>query len=319
MFGYVAPLKGELKVREYEVYSAFYCAICHSVKNRYGELPRLLLSYDSVFLALLATSLAGAPTDFRKFRCFTNPGRQRNEVLATPQIDYAADMLVLLGYLNLKDDKEDDGRPLALAGEFFLRAAGKRAAAQYPEKTKRIAACLYEIDTLEKENCASPDRVADPFGRLMSETLDLPQKVVAESPKLAETLRLLGYHLGRYIYLIDAVDDLEKDRKSGAYNPLLARQTTSAEMAAGEQTLNLALELDLARMADALGALPLGAFKAILENVVYLGLNATKDETLSAAAAGGSGERGILGNRREKAGFNSKTEERRKRRRYLRP
>jgi hypothetical protein len=304
MFGYVAPLKGELKVREYEVYNAFYCAICHSVKHRHGELPRLLLSYDSVFLALLAASLSEGAAGFREFRCFTNPGRRRNEVLATPQTDYAADMLVLLGYLNLKDDKEDEGRPLALAGEFFLRAAGKRAAAQYPEKAGQIADCLREITTLEKENCASPDRVADPFGRLMSEVLDFPQKVAgirertptAEFSNFSEPLRLLGYHLGRYIYLIDAADDLEKDRKSGAYNPLLAQQAP-AEMAAGAQTLDLALNLDLARMADALGALPLGPFKAILENIVYLGLNATKDEVLSAAAGTGGG-RGTLGSRK---------------------
>ena len=53
MFGYIAPLKSELKVREYEVYNAYYCAICHAVKRRYGELPRLLLSYDAVFVAML--------------------------------------------------------------------------------------------------------------------------------------------------------------------------------------------------------------------------------------------------------------------------
>ena len=120
MFGYITPLKSELKVREFEVYSAYYCAVCRAVKSRYGELPRLLLSYDAAFIAMLGDALQaeGQEPGFNTFRCFNNPLRKRNEVLPSPAIDYAADVMVLLGHCGLKD-KKDDGD----AGNIFKQGA----------------------------------------------------------------------------------------------------------------------------------------------------------------------------------------------------
>ncbi|MDR3305936.1 MAG: DUF5685 family protein [Clostridiales Family XIII bacterium] len=276
MFGYIAPLKSELKVREFEVYSAFYCAICRSIKSRYGELPRLLLSYDSVFLALLSSSLAGGDFESGTFRCFVNPARKRNAAAPSAQIDYAADILVLLGWLSLKDDREDEGGFFAAAGEGLLRRAGGIAAKRRGKQSAAIRDCLAEISALEKEGCAEIDRAADPFGRLMAAVFDFPAAVLGGAEGQSDTLRKLGYHMGRYIYIIDAADDLEKDRAKGAYNPLLARESPRRP-----ESLDPGLQLDLARMAEALDALPPGRYKAILENIVYLGLCAVKDEVLN--------------------------------------
>jgi hypothetical protein len=68
MLGYVTPEKGELKLREFEIYGAYSCGICRSVGARYGSLPRLLLYYDFVFLAMLLSSLSDAPDATRPFR-----------------------------------------------------------------------------------------------------------------------------------------------------------------------------------------------------------------------------------------------------------
>ncbi|MDR1797527.1 MAG: DUF5685 family protein [Clostridiales Family XIII bacterium] len=306
MFGYVMPLKSELKIREFEVYTAFYCAICHAVRKRYGQLPRLLLSYDAVFLALLATSIesglrqrgaepeGGAPA-FKEFRCFVSPGKRRNEALASPQIDYAADMLVLLAYQNLKDDKQDDGGFLNGAGETLLRGAGKKAAKRYPEKAERIAACLAEIAALEKENCGQIDRIADPFGRIMAEVTEFPPVLLGEEALSADsaipaTLRTIGYHLGRFVYIMDAVDDRERDRAKNQYNPLLVGAGFEAEGITLQQTrafqpvkgaLDATLQLDLAQVSNGMHTLPLGHFRPILENIIFLGLNAVKDDVMA--------------------------------------
>jgi len=277
VFGYLAPLKGELKVREYEVYNAYYCAICHAVKRRYGELPRLLLSYDAVLIAMLYASLSGGEEamSFSTFRCFNNPMKKRDEAAPSKAIEYAADVMVLLGWYGLKDGKadKDQGSPFKSAftvcGEAATRRAGRKAAERLGDKALVLGDCLAEQQALEKANTDSLDRVADPTGRLMEELLDFP-----DVPELSEKLRELGYHLGRYIYIIDAVDDLEKDRKSGAFNPLLLRPESP-------ENLKTAIALDLSRAGKTLEELPLKYHKAILDNIIYLGLRAKVDEVMA--------------------------------------
>jgi len=272
MFGYLAPLKGELKVREYEVYNAYYCAICHAVKHRYGHLPRLMLSYDSVLIAMLYSALSGGEEAMRfsAFRCFNNPAKKRDEAAPSEAIDYAADVMVLLGWYGLKDGKEDrdQGNPckrsLTVSGEALMHRAGRRAAERLGDKARVISECLEEQAELEAAKETSLDRIADPTGRLMAEVLDFSDK---------QELRELGYHLGRYIYIIDAADDLEKDSKSGAYNPLLLRPEPN-------EVLKTALVLDLARAGEILGGLPLKYHRDILGNIVYMGLRAKVDEVL---------------------------------------
>jgi len=277
VFGYIAPLKGELKVREFEVYNAYYCAICHAVKRRYGELPRLVLSYDSVFIAMLSASLSGGEEamSFSSFRCFNNPMKKRDEAAPSEAIDYAADVMVLLGWYGLKDGKDDKDqsgpfkRALTVTGEAALRRAGRRAGERLGEKAGLCAESLEEQRTLETAQEPSLDRVADPTGRLMSELLDF-----ADTPELSAKLRELGYHIGRYIYIVDAADDLEKDRKTGAYNPLILRPEAP-------ETLKTALILDLARAGEIAGELPLKYHKSIIDNIIYLGLRAKVDEILT--------------------------------------
>ena len=277
MFGYLAPLKGELKVREFEVYNAYYCAICHAVKRRYGELPRFLLSYDAVLIAMLSAALTGGAEamSFSSFRCFNNPMKKRDEAAPSAAIDYAADVMVLLGWYGLKDGKEDRDQgnvfksALTAAGEAALRSAGRRAAERLGEKSPVVRECLEEQQGLEDRGETSLDRVADPTGRLMAEILEFP-----DMQGSSKELRDLGYRLGRYIYIIDAADDLEKDRKSGAYNPLLLRPIAP-------EALKTALVLDLARAGELLGAMPLKYHKAIIDNIIYLGLRAKVDEVLA--------------------------------------
>ena len=276
MFGYLAPLKGELKVREFEIYNAYYCAICHAVKRRYGELPRLMLSYDAVLISMISSALSGGEEalSFSTFRCFNNPLKKRDEAAPSAAIDYAADVMALLGYYGLKDGKTDRDQRNRLAfimtvlSEAAMRRAGRRAAERLGEKSRICCECLEEQRVLEAAKVESLDRVADPTGRLMAELLDF-----TDVPELSPKLREFGYHLGRYIYIIDAVDDLEKDKKFGAFNPLLLSPKTP-------EALKTALTLDLARLGEIAGELPLKYHKEIVGNIIYLGLRAKVDEAL---------------------------------------
>ena len=323
MFGYITPLKSELRIREFEVYNAYYCAICHAVKRRYGELPRLMLSYDAVLIAMLAAAITGAPERpaFTSFRCFNNPLKKRNEAVPSAAVDYAADVMVLLGWLSLKDGKEDRdaANPLkgfaTVAGEATMRRAGRRATDRLGDKAGVCRECTQEQSELEKAKTDSLDRAADPTGRLMAEVMDftgvpglcggggdgLPRPGRAEDEKgMARVLRGLGYHLGRYIYIIDAVDDFGKDRKSGAYNPLLLRPYS-------KEALKTAISLDLAQIGSLMEGLSLLYHKDIIDNIVYLGLRARADDVLEgfrvdeSEGAAENGAEGAAG--REKEGF----------------
>jgi len=283
MFGYIIPLKSELKIREFEIYNAYYCAICHAVKRRYGELPRYMLSYDAVFIAMLAEDLLEGEKEpvFNTFRCFNNPIKKRNETAPSDGIEYAADVMVYLGWLSLKDGKEDKdaGNPCkqlaTSAGETMMRRAGYKAVEKLSEKALVLNECFEEQRVIESDKEESLDKAADPTGKIMAEILDFPQiETCSQSKALSNELRELGYHLGRYIYIIDAVDDLEKDRCSGAYNPLVLRQEQP-------EALETAVLLDLARVGELTGKLDLVNNKNIIDNIIYLGLRAKLDEVIS--------------------------------------
>ena len=285
MFGYIAPLKSELKIREFEVYNAYYCAICRTVKRRYGEPPRLMLTYDAVLVAMLADALNYGKQDsvlvndnaqFKTFRCFNNPFKKRNEAAVSEGIEYAADIMVLLGCLSLKDKKADrDGGSLLKnigisVSEAALRRAGRKAENRLGGKAGAIRECVDEQRALEAQKTGSLDRAADPTGKLMSAVLDF-----TGMPEL-------GYHLGRYIYIIDSIDDVEKDRAQGSYNPLLLCPETG-------ENLKAAIALDLAKVGDIIEGLTLSRHKGIIENIIYLGLHARADEVLKIKPEEGEG------------------------------
>ena len=284
MLGYVVPCKSELKLREFEVYNAYYCAICHSIRDRYGQLPRLLLSYDSVFLAMIISALDSSDDQISTFRCLTHPTRKRNIVSCTPEIDYAADVLIMLAYFNLNDDKEDEHKVLGYAGELLLRGAYKRVKYNMPEKADIVSKALNEIKALEKGEEPLIDRIEEPFAYIMETVMDWPgidDMLVREDisdkgaylKSMHEAYKQIGHYLGKWIYLIDAIDDLEKDKKSGSYNPLKYEDFSI-------DRLKLNLQLYLAKIAEAIELLPIRKNVEIIKNIVYVGLNTKSDEVL---------------------------------------
>jgi hypothetical protein len=275
MLGYIVPAKGELKMREFEIYNAYYCAVCRAIKERYGELPRLMLSYDSAFLALLFTAMENAEDTITEFRCGVHPWRKKNLHVGGAAVDYAADMLVLLAYHHLEDDKRDEHAVRGYAGTLLLRRAYRRSATRLPEKAGVVRARLDDLARIEasagdpSSKSLDIDAVSEPFAKLMEEMMDGPNFDAARS----RILRVMGYNLGKWIYLIDAADDLEKDRKSGTFNPLKPG-------ACPAERLKFTLEMCLSETAKAFELLKLYKNEAILRNIIYVGLRQKTDGIL---------------------------------------
>lgn len=267
MFGYVLPRKGELKVREFEAYQALYCGLCHSLGRRYGFLSRFLLSYDFTFLAMvLAPQDAVVATEKR--RCIACPLRGKKACKQSDSLDVAADETVILTVWKLRDNVADS-RGLKHVGAklllFLFRRAYKKAAARQMAFDRETGQLLAQLARLEAEQSPSLDRTADTFARIL--------QAAAPATSLPERDRAVGellYHVGRWIYLVDAWDDLAQDEKDGSYNPLLRRFPDGPRAHEADMTLTLGHSLNLAASACQLA--DFGPWSDTVLNTLLLGL-----------------------------------------------
>ena len=260
MFGYVTASLKELDKEAEKRYRAVYCGICRRIRMQSGQLARLGLSYDMAFLALLLMSLYEPEETAGEKACNLHP-IQKRPWLDNKFIQYAADMNVALSYYNCLDDWEDDRKYSAklLAGQFGKHLP--EIEARYPRQCSAIAACIGQLSELEKAGCANPDEPASCFGNLMGELLTY------EEDLWAPTLRQMGFYLGRFIYLLDAALDYDKDEKKKKYNPYLA-MGTGKDWPRWEEYLMLTM----GRCTGNFEKLPLVQDKSLLDNILYSGI-----------------------------------------------
>ena len=260
MFGYVTASWKELSNAQQERYGAVYCGICRDIRVQSSNVARLGLSYDMAFLALLLMSLYEPEEESGRNVCLMHPVKRRSWI-DNQFVRYAADMNVALSYYNCLDDWQDDGKRSA---KILSDAFGKHypaIAQRYPRQCGAIRDCISRLSELEKANCANPDEPASCFGQLMAELLTF------EEDMWAPTLRQMGLALGRFIYLLDAAVDYEKDKRKGKYNPYLA-MGTGKDWPRWEEYL----VLTMGRCTASYEKLPLVQDKALLDNILYSGV-----------------------------------------------
>ncbi len=272
MFGYVRPRIDELRVREEAHYWAAYCGLCRCLGKRYGMSCRFLVNYDISFLYLLLAGQREAPP-VEKCYCPARVCGRKRCVQLTPEMEYAADVCVLLCALSLEDNWRDSRglrRLTASLASGLLRRALKKACARQPELAELARAQLSKLHALEEAACPSMDRAADAFAVLLSHCAD-PMIQGDRRP-----MQQLLYHVGRFLYLTDALDDLPKDAKSGSYNPLLFRFSCPQGDLSPEDRAYVcrSIEDSAAVAAAALELCELKSNGDLLRNIVYLGLPA---------------------------------------------
>ena len=260
MFGYVTASLKELDEAAKKRYGAVYCGICRRIRIQSGNVARIGLSYDMAFLAILLMSLYEPEEESGEKACSLHPIRKRPWV-DSKYVQYAADMNVALSYYNFLDDWEDDKKYSAkfLAGQFGKHLPDIEQ--RYPRQCRAIVECIRQLSQLEKAGCANPDEPASCFGTLMGELLTY------EEDLWASDLRQMGFYLGRFIYLLDAALDYDKDEKKGKYNPYLA-MGTGKDWARWEEYLILTM----GRCTDFFEKLPLVQDKPLLDNILYSGV-----------------------------------------------
>ena len=260
MFGYVNANWKELTQAQQERYGAVYCGICRSIHHRVSNPARAVLSYDMAFLALLHMSLYEPEENAGKNRCVLHVLRPRAWV-DNPCVDYAADMNVALAYYKAQDDLQDEGKTSAKLLLSMLEPHMEAIRQRWPRQCDAMKACMEELRELEVANTANPDLPASCFGRLMAELM------VYQEDQWQEELRNLGFALGRFIYLADAMLDYDRDKRKKQYNPFLA-MGQGRDTGKWEQYLVLAM----ARCTESYEKLPLVQDKPLLDNILYSGV-----------------------------------------------
>ncbi len=239
MFGYVRPSLAKLSEEDKARFSAAYCGLCHTLGERYGQAARMILNYDFTFLSILLWP--GEESAAVRRGCVAHPFAGRDYYPGNPALELAADESVILSWWQMRDALSDPGRGKSKyrAASLALKGAYCRAAKRRPDFDRITREKLSLLGELEAARCASLDLPADAFaGLLSSAAAEVPD------PVKRRVLAQLLYHLGRWVYLVDAADDLARDFASGSYNPLICRYGLTGGELTEEAREGLAVSLD---------------------------------------------------------------------------
>ena len=245
MYGNVKPLKAQLRVWEWDYFRAVYCGLCNTLKRRYGLIYRFAISYDMATLALALDALSNAECKYEKKRCIASPLRRKCAICKTGSLDFTADASVIFAYYKICDSVADKGFLKSLpyrALRTVMKPALKKASCAEPDLAKTVSECMSELYRLELEKSLSIDAPADTFARAIA---SLSEYLSGNAQKIAKEL---FYHIGRAVYIIDAINDMEEDKESGNYNPLIltgrsvedAKETVNCSLNAALNAYNLA-------------------------------------------------------------------------------
>ena len=284
MFGYIKPFKPELKVREFDTYQAFYCGLCRQLGEAFGPFAKLTLSYDFTFLAMAAAGLRKNFAGFGKARCMANPLKKKTCAVPCADLSFTASCAMILFYHKLRDNLADSSfwkRLLYYPILPFAASARKKAMARFPEVDPIFSKTMAEQAALEGDKANSIDRAAEPTAAAMGAMLAL----LAEDEIQKRVLSRFGYLIGRWVYLMDALDDLEEDQKSGGYNAFLLKfggdAPESADLAEIRRYGMGVLNVTVAELGAAYELLEWQRYKEILDNIIYLGLPRAAREILA--------------------------------------
>ena len=282
MFGYVHVLKEELKIKEYDMFRAYYCGLCKTLKEEYGFSARLALNYDSVFLALLLSSITGNQITCSPERCIANPFRKRPVMKTEDCLSYSAGVMLTLACLKAEDNIHDEKSLRSIVAYIALLPARQKLYKKHGALYKACKENILSLSRLEKENCPAIDKVAHEFA-CITERVFVPPFIEDETTK--RVLAHMGYLLGRLIYMLDAYEDSEADKQKKRYNPYLASGTLPSP-----EEFTESVTFTLSSLANDYELLTIQKNKSLLDNIIYLGLPNTLRRVANGLPAAAKGE-----------------------------
>ncbi|MCD7981015.1 MAG: DUF5685 family protein [Clostridiales bacterium] len=263
MFGYIYVNKKDLSDENKKQYQAYYCGLCHVLRRSSGVRGQVLLNYDMTFLIILLTGLYELQNEELKFLCPMHPGRKKLAYVNEAS-RYAGDMNILLSYNNLIDDWKDDRNYPKHVLSVMLKKDYKRISRKYPRQAKAVEKYMSRLEQLEARKEENIDAVAGLTGEMLGDVFAWKDDIWAEE------LHCLGFYMGKFIYLMDAYEDLEKDRKKHEYNPFYGLERDNPK---DFETLSrLILTSMMSECAKSFERLPVLQHADIIRNILYSGV-----------------------------------------------
>lgn len=261
MFGYVVVNKPELKIKDFDKYQQYYCGLCQSLKKTHGKKSQLTLNNDLTFIGILLSGLYEPKESIKKIRCPLHPVHAKT-VISNDCLDYASDMTIVLTYYKLDDDVQDENSLKSQLFRSILHQEFEHVKNKYPHKIDKIFNQLEKIHQLEKENCTNLDLISGCFGHVMGEIM------VYQDDIFKDDLYNMGYYLGKFIYLIDAFEDIEEDIQKNNYNPFKDK----FENDNFQDYCYHILEMMISKSSFYFEKLPIIENVDILKNIIYSGI-----------------------------------------------
>lgn len=261
MFGYITVNREELKIREERVYQSYYCGLCHALHLRHGRAGQVTLTYDMTFLVILLNGLYEQRMQEKTGRCLMHPVKTHN-MRWNEFSFYCADMNVLLAYYNLLDDWQDDRKPTRYAAAKALAKQCRRVQADYPRQSQAVRNYMKALGECEREHSNNMELAACLTGKMLAEIF------VRDEDEWSTDLRQMGFFLGKFIYLMDAYEDVDRDMKNGSYNPLVYMR----EREDFDNECQNILMMQMAECCRAFERLPIVEDVGILRNILYSGV-----------------------------------------------
>jgi len=294
MFGFIRPARAELRIREADRFQQIYCGLCNAIHTRYGFFYTLFLRYDMAFFALLYGSNRNTTVPSVRKRCAAHPLYGRLCVPMDDNLSLAADLSVLLTYYKFCDSAQDEkgiGRLLARTLRRLGQNGYEKAKKRLPAADAEMQRALADLHQLENQKCDSMDRVADASARLTAAMIPPVQDV------RTRILRQMFYQIGRWIYLLDGIQDLAEDLQNGNYNPIASRYSLQTpDMTVIKQQLETTLARSLADVCMAFDLLDIQRDADLIRNIIFLGMPVVTRQVLDGTyqTNGGWGKHGSL-------------------------
>lgn len=275
MYGYVVPVKEKMSQADFCLYRAFYCGVCKATGRIYGQLPRFTTNYDIVFLSVLLTDYLQQEVCFENKGCVCNPFKKKTTVCANELLDKLVATNIILSYAKADDDVIDDGAKKKLA-RAVLRRAYKKARATLPQADEIVRGEYARLRKAEQAGEKSIDKAADCFASML---MRLCGVLAGECD---ENLLRLCYNVGKFVYLADALDDIDEDAKKKRYNPFLAAygnyKNRKQFLEDNKTELSFALASCVNRATECYNKLTFVGANDLIKNIVYVGLRGKVEE-----------------------------------------
>lgn len=265
-----------MKIKEFDTYQAVYCGLCKQLGELYGPFSKLTLNYDFTFLALISLGMQQDWGQFRKESCAANPLKKKACLVSCEALSFSASAAMVMFYYKLQDNYQDGGwkdKTKTTALRPFAASVRKKIPPKYRYLDQIVADCMKQQAEVEQSDSLSIDRAAEPTALALSHIF----QYLAENETQKTVLERFGYLVGRYVYFIDALDDLEEDVETGSYNIFYKKFAAESEGAVDFDSIREyakgVINLTVGQIAAAYELLELKWYKTILDNIIYLGFH----------------------------------------------